>query len=347
MRNNNAKTNTHRSARQTFLESPVGVLPLPPDSGRRLAKMGFKTVKEAFRAALVGRISARKNGGLALEDAVLMGGCISLGHPILTKTEIRDFQALTLEETVGEAIFRFNGQRITLSPELLTTSARSILLPATMHQGIEEDGITSLAELLETKISKLLNTVAIKDLNLGLFLAHIFDYIFILNEQENAKSSFAPETLHHPPSSQTEPESSPLLSTWLDKDMHQAGLELLHNKQLADFLFFRNTAGALIRKGEETSLTYLTMAASPENPGISQVHTAVCESCSPEHENQPHQCPHQRLLHLQQPQPLHPPRLRQQRQPSHQVYRLPGLTISRSMIKTVMSSNTRPLSSLS
>lgn len=260
--------------------------------------MGFKTVKEAFRAALIGRIGTRKNGGLALEDAVLMTGCTSLGHPIVTKNEIRGFQPLSVDETIGEAIFRFNGQRVTLTPEILATSVRSILLPATMHQGIEGYGITNLAELLVTKASELLNTVAIKDLNLGLFLAHIFDFIFILNEQESTKNSFMTGTLQHNRTGQTYLESSPLLSTWLNEDMHQGGLQLLQDKQLDGFLFFRNTTGAIIRNGEKTNLTYLTMAAGSENPEILQVHTAVCECCSPEHASQPQQCPHIAALAL-------------------------------------------------
>ena len=175
MRNNTAKKNNHRSARQKFLESPIDVLPLPPNSGERLAKMGFKTVKEAFRAALAGRISSRRKGGIALENAVLTTGCTTLGHPILTKADIRDFQPLASEKTVADAIFRINGQRTALSPELLSTSTRTMLLPTAMHKGIDGEGITTLAELLKTQITKLLNTEGIRDLNRGLFLAHVFD----------------------------------------------------------------------------------------------------------------------------------------------------------------------------
>ena len=291
MRNSTGKIINHRSARQKFLESPIHVLPLPPNSGERLEKMGFKTVKEAFRAALAGRISSRRNGGIVLEDAVLSTGCTTLGHPILTKADIRDFQPLANEKTVADAIFRINGQRTTLSPELLSTSTRTMLLPTAMHKGIDREGITTLSELLETKITKLLNTEGIRDLNLGLFLAHVFDYVFILHEQEAAKGGFDPGALQSKAPSRTGTETSSLLPSWLDKDMHQAGLELLQDKQLDVFLFFRNTAGAIIRNGDETSLTYLAMADSHNHQKF-QVPTAVCELCAPAAGDQSRQCPH-------------------------------------------------------
>ncbi|MEN8135953.1 MAG: DEAD/DEAH box helicase [Thermodesulfobacteriota bacterium] len=291
MRNSAAKINNHRSARQRLLESPVHVLPLPPNSGEKLVKMGFNTVKEAFRAALAGRISSRRNGGTALENAVLTGGCTTLGHPVLTKADIRDFQPLASEETVADAIFRLNGQRTSLSPELLATSARTMLLPSTMHQGIDGEGISTLADLLKTKISKLLNTKGIRDLSLGLLLAHVFDYVFILHEQEAAKGGFDPGVLSN--NSQFQPgTNSSSLSSWLDKDLCQAGQELLQAGKLDVFLFFRNTAGAIVKNGEGTGLTYLAMANSQENQQRFQIPTAVCEICTSAGEDQSRQCPH-------------------------------------------------------
>jgi superfamily II DNA or RNA helicase len=298
MRNSTGKITNHRSARQKFLESPVHVLPLPPDSEAKLVKMGFKTVKEAFRAALAGRISSRRNGGIALEDAVLTTGCTTLGHPILTKTDISDFRPQAGEKTVADAIFRINGCRTSLSPELLSTSTRTMLLPSAMHRGIDRDGITTLAELLETQITKLLNTDGIRDLNLGLFLAHVFDYVFVLHEQEDAKGGFEQKSLQSKAPTQTGTDTSSSLSSWLDKDMRQAALDLLQDKQLDVFLFFRNTAGTIIRDGDGTSLTYLIMADCHENPKQFQVPTAVCEFCAPDAGDQSHQCPHVAALAL-------------------------------------------------
>ncbi|MCK4838443.1 MAG: hypothetical protein KAS94_06535, partial [Desulfobulbaceae bacterium] len=297
MRNSIAKTSNNRSVRQKFLESPVHILPLPPNSEERLAKMGFKTVKEAFRAALVGRISSRRNGGTALENAVLSTGCTTLGHPILTKADLRNFQPLSTEETVADAIFRFNGQRASLSPKLLATSTRSMLLPSAMHTGIDGEGISTLGELLETQISKLLNTEGIRDLNLGLFLAHVFDFVFILHEQ-TAKDSFAPRAIPSNAPIQTATDTTSLFSSWLDNDMRQAGLDILQTGQLDVFLLFRNTAGAIIRTGEGTSLAYLDMADNHENPERFQVLTAVCESCTPAVGDQSRPCPHLAALAL-------------------------------------------------
>lgn len=260
--------------------------------------MGFKTVKEAFRAALVGRISSRRNGGLALENAVLTTGCTTLGHPTLTRTDIKSFQPLATEKTVADVIYRFNGCRTRLTPELLATSTRDVLLPSAMHNAIDRVGLTTLADLLETNLSELLNTEGIKDVNLGLFLAHVFDYVFILHEQETPKGGFAPSALHNRGEQPTGAGASALLSSWLAEDMHQAGLELLRDRQVAAFMFFRNTAGAVIKQGRETSLVYLSLTDSPTPPHNSQLATAVCELCSPAARYQSRQCPHLAALVL-------------------------------------------------
>jgi superfamily II DNA or RNA helicase len=298
MRKNPGKRSNHRSARQKFLESPIQVLPLPPRSGEKLGEMGFKTVKEAFRAALVGRISSRRNGGIALENAVLTTACTTLGHPTLTRTDIKSFQPLATDKTVADVIYRFNGRRIRLTPELLATSTRDILLPSAMHNGIDRAGLTTLAELLASNLSELRHFEGIKDVNLGLFLAHVFDYVFILHEQEAARDGFDPGAA--PSHGRLPTKSGPvsLLPPWLAEDLQQAGLELLRDRRIDGFMFFRNTAGAIITQGRETSLVYLSLSDSPTPPHNFQLATAVCELCSPAGRYRSRQCSHLAALAL-------------------------------------------------
>lgn len=260
--------------------------------------MGFKTVKETFRAALTGRISSRKTGGTALEDAVLATCCASLDHPVVTSAAFKNFQPLANEETVADAIFRFNGAKTTPPPELLATSTRDLLLPSAMHKAIEIAGITTLAELLATRLTKLLATEGISEVSLGLFLAHIFDYIFVLHEQEAPRGGFDPGAKQGNSPSQNDTAAPSLLSAWLDKEMCQAGRDLLANKQLDAFMFFRNTAGALFKIGAETRQVSLAITANHTTPENLQISSAVCELCSFGPDDPSRQCPHIAALAL-------------------------------------------------
>ncbi len=292
MRKKPGNKGSQLSARQQFLNSPVHVLPLPPRNNERLNKMGFTTVKEAFRAALTGRISSRKNGGVDLENRVIATGCTALGHPELTRTGIKDFQPATHEKTVADAIFRLNGCRVALSGELLSTSTRNMLLPSSMHKAIDLAGISTLGELLETRISTLLKTEGLREMNLGLFLAHIFDYVFILHEQENPVGGFNPDNLRDCEPHRNTGASSSFLSSPDDEVIRQNGREMLLEERMQFFMFFRTAAGALFKEGSRTGIAYLSLANHPEIPPERQIVTADCELCPPSAENRAGHCPH-------------------------------------------------------
>ncbi len=291
------KEHNSRSARQKILESPVQVMPLPRASSDKLERMGFRTVKEAFRAALVGRLNNRKMGGVALENSVLETGCLILGHPILTDTDLKAFCPLENEKTVTDVIFRFNGRRTELPPKLLAASIRAILLPSGMHKSIAGMGIINLAELLETEIEKLLASEGIGPGNLGFFLAHIFDFIFILHEQVADHPEFEPGFVQEKPVETGLPGES-LLASWLGEEMLAEGRALLDGDQLKTALFFRDTAGAIITDKGEEGLVYLSLTNNNEGSTTFQISTAVCDICAPQAHYQPRQCRHIAALAL-------------------------------------------------
>ncbi|MDF1577230.1 MAG: DEAD/DEAH box helicase [Desulfobulbales bacterium] len=292
MRKNPGKKGGPLSARQQFLDSPVHILPLPPRNGEQLNKMGFTTVKEAFRAALTGRISSRKNGGADLENRVITTGCTALGHPELTRTDLKDFQPATHERTVADAIFRLNGCRVRLSDDLLATSIRNILLPATMHKAIDLAGISTLAELLGTHISALLNMEGMREMNLGLFLAHIFDYVFILHEQENPAGGFNPDILHDSTPAQGNAATFSFAPAPEDEEIRQSGRKMLREERMQFFMFFRNAVGAVFREGARSGIACLSLDSRPETPPERQIITADCEMCPATAETRPGHCPH-------------------------------------------------------
>lgn len=293
MKTRSRKKHKPRSARQKFLDSPVQLLPLPPGHTDKLAAMGFNTVREAFRAALVGRLYARKKGGTALENSVLESSCTMLGHPVLTGADLKNFSPLPHEKTVAEAVFRLNGAKTSLAPELLTTSIRDILLPSTMHNGIKKLGTSTLTALLKTDLEALQEVEGIGPNNLGFFLAHIFDYIFVLHEQETNGTGFDPDYTEIRTSSQpTTRTTASLLSSWLSEEMIQEGHKLLENCRLEVFLCHRNTAGAIIQEEEERGLVYLAMSNDQVNQQYFKISTAACNLCTPKARHHSRQCRH-------------------------------------------------------
>jgi superfamily II DNA or RNA helicase len=299
MRKKSGKKTRQQSARQQFLESPVHVLPLPPRNGERLNKMGFTTVKEAFRAALTGRISSRKHGGVDLENRVITTGCTALGHPELTRADFKDFQPAPQEKTVADTVFRLNGYRTSLPGELLATSTRNILLPATMHNALAEAGISTLAELLETGITELQNNEGLRELNLGALLAHIFDYVFILHEQESPRGGLDPDIFHDSAPVRGNGAILPVSAAWSDETIRQSGRQILRKEELQFFMFFRNAAGAVVKDGARRGIAYLALANYPEVLPESRIVTAVCELCPPSAEPRAGYCPHIAALTLQ------------------------------------------------
>ena len=298
MRKKTGNRSSPRTVRQQFLESPVHVLPLPPRNGERLDKMGFKTVKEAFRAALTGRISSRKNGGVDLENRVITTGFSALGHPVLTRADLKDFHPATTDKTVADAIFRLNGHRVPLSAELLSTSIRNILLPSGMHNAIKEAGITTLDELLGTSLADLLKNEGIREMNLGLFLAHIFDYVFILHEQESPRGGFDPDFLQNSSPSGSNSAALSLFSSWADAETQKTGRKLLRENQLEHFMFFRNAAGAVVREDFRSGIVYLSMTDSRDDASKFRISAAVCELCLADGKKRSRQCPHLGALTL-------------------------------------------------
>jgi len=302
------KTNRHnprKSLRQRLLDSPAPLMPLPEGTGYNLKKMGFRTVREAFRAALAGRLGSRKQGGALLEDSVLEAGCTMLGHPVLTRKDIREFLPREGEKTVADAIFRFNGRRPELSRELLSTSIRNILLPSAMHNGISGHAIKDLGKLLSTRLSDLLEIEGIGTANLGLFLAQIFDYVFILNEQETSahKHEFDPTHLNQ---EQPANNSGNPLSSLFDEEMLDRGAKLLNSGQPEYSLFHRNAAGAIFEDEDIPFQAYLLFENGISSPsGELKLSYCHCDRCYPSARHQHRYCHHIAALALHISKPAH------------------------------------------
>ncbi|MEN8143084.1 MAG: DEAD/DEAH box helicase, partial [Thermodesulfobacteriota bacterium] len=218
--------------------------------------------------------------------------------------DLKKFSPLPHERTVADAVFRLNGGRIPLSQELLATSIRSILLPSAMHNGIKSLGLSTLADLLATNLDKLQSTEGIGPANLGFFLAHIFDYIFVLHEQETNGGAFDPD--YHEISSGFHPASptDSLLSSWLSEEMIKEGNALLKNDQPEVFLFYRNTAGAIMQDDDESGLVYLAMGNGQADHQHFTISTAACDLCTPKARHHSRQCRHIAALAIKIMAPL-------------------------------------------
>lgn len=288
MKPRQTKIRSQISPRQRLLDSSVQAMSLPAGASEKLAKMGFRTVREAFRAALAGRLGARKRGGNHLEDQVLAAGCAMLGHPRLDRCRIQTFQPAHPEITVAEALYQFCGRHPSPNQARSTASIREMLLPISQHQSLLACGLTSVGDTLATPLPRLLNHGGINPVNLGDFLAQIFDYLFILHDplpgagENNAAEPFSGRVGHQP--SSTDP-----LNIWLSEDGLRSGRDLLAAAPPVTSLFFRQAAGAIFRENGRTFMVFLSV--SPSGP-IWRLHTASCGSCFPDSRYRTGTCRH-------------------------------------------------------
>ncbi len=280
--------------RLRLLNSPVQIMPLPEGAGDRLAMMGFRTVREAFRAALAGRLASRKKGGARLEDAVLTSGCNLLGYTPLTRKKIRNFRPYRPGCTVGEALESFCGVRPPLTESQRQTSIRDILLPLVMHNSLQACGVETLGQVLVTDTGRLQETEGMGGANLGVFLSQLFDFLFILSDPAadavpavSDRAETAPNTLHR-------------LDTWLDDHLLTAGRELLAAAPPENLLLYRQTAGALFREAGRPVSVYLCWHRAPGSEGQPdwRLVRAGCETCFPAARYQAGCCRHVAALTL-------------------------------------------------
>ncbi len=270
---------------------------LPVDEGNKLAQLGFLTVREALRAALAGRLSSRKKGGARLEDHVLTAGCKMLGYPPLTRKRIRDFRPASGSNTVAQALEDFCGVRPSPTEKQKNLSIRELLLPAIMHNTLLACGAGNLDDILKIKIDLLRGQEGLTA-NLGLFLAHLFDYLFILNDPAamiNRKSGNAAPT-----SRLDTPADPEIRANWLDQGLLAAGRELLAADRLQHLLLYRHVAGAIFQDQGQIVAAHLSLKSETEanTAPTWSLATAGCETCYPASRFQSGCCRHVAALTL-------------------------------------------------
>ena len=165
--------------RAQILSAPTSFLDLERENIKVLGEMGFNTVSQAFRAALVGRLCTRRKGGPSLQNKVLAACCRLLGHPTLCREDITHFSPLPGEHTLADGLERINGGPIKPSKELLNHSLRSLLLPATLHREISKAGIETIGELFYLPLDQARQISGIGEKNIGQLLIHLFDFFLL------------------------------------------------------------------------------------------------------------------------------------------------------------------------
>jgi len=278
------KTRSRLSPRQRLLAAPVLTMGLPPGANDKLAKMGFTTVREAFRAALAGRLGNRKNGGVKLENQVLAAGCAMLGYSRLDRTSIHTFPTSDPEITVARALAQFCGSHPFPSPAQAAASIREILLPSAQHNSLLTCGLNTIGETLATPLSRLTQGGNITPDNLGEFLAHLFDYLFILNDPEPPQSTpgnSPPSRLRAIQKPLAPPAAPP--EDKISREHRRDDLEELANPQPLIQLYYHQAVGALFQENGQTSTAFLVQGANG---------AADCNACFPDHNYRTGNCRH-------------------------------------------------------
>lgn len=258
-----------------MLDSPVEFFPLAPEIHFALAKMGFSTVRESFRAALAGRLASRKKGGKDFEDKILEAGCAMLGHPIISRQQIKDFAPGSDKQTVADALLQLHGRPFDLSPEFLTRSIRDILLPSSMHQTADGLEINTISELLNCSLQKIQGIDGPGMTCLGSFLIHIFDYIFIVNEQQQSIKSLEINLPPEPPTV----HSTRLLAPWFTDEKITEGHDLIKNRILIDIICFRHGVGGLFLYNNKYRRAFLLFEEAPQIRQGFRISHSICEIC--------------------------------------------------------------------
>ncbi|MEA2085051.1 MAG: SNF2-related protein [Thermodesulfobacteriota bacterium] len=267
-----------KKPRQQLLEAPLEFLPISAAGRKKLSTMGFLSVGESFRAALIGRLSARKNGTVAFENSVLKAGCKLLGHPEINRSDLKNCRPRYPGETIRDALNRLNGQPFKLTDSALSKSIRDILFPTARYEALNKLGVETVGELLDSSMKDLLEISGVGPKNLGNFLAHTFDYIFIINEPEFGLPSVIQDMPTHSADSALDIHTKLLLSSWFSDKTLKAGFKLLQGDRLRNVFFYRNCAGGqfYLKKFHYSVLTF------DDAPQISQgfrISHAECELC--------------------------------------------------------------------
>jgi len=297
-------TNRRRlSPRQRLLAAPVQVIGLPPGGCGKLNKMGFHTVGEAFRAALAGRLGNRKNGGIKLEEQLLAAVGALLGHTSLTRAQIHAFPVPDPALTVAAALEQFCGTPPSPSPAQAAASIREILLPSTQHNILVACGLNSIGEALTAPLFRLTQSDGLTPESLGEFLAHIFDYLFILNDPAPpAATASNPRSKQRSAShgaQQSAGSAPPPGAVVQEQSLPGPEFDGIPVQPLCQ-LHFGQATGALFRENGQTITALL--AKAPEIPGFfPRQDTADCDACFPDHHYHSGNCRHLAALRRHQP----------------------------------------------
>lgn len=267
-----------KTPRQQLLEAPLEFLPISAAGRKKLANMGFVSVGESFRAALIGRLSARKNGTVAFENSVLKAGCKLLGHPEINRSDLKNCRPRYAGETIRDALNRLNGQSFKLTDSALGKSIRDILFPTARYEALNELGIETVGQLLDSSMKDFLEISGVGPKNLGNFLAHTFDYIFIINEPEFGLPSVIQDIPAPSAESAFDIHTKLLLSPWFSDKTLKAGFKLLQGDRLRNVLFYRNCAGGQFYF-KKFHYSVLTFDDAPQTSQRFKISHAECELC--------------------------------------------------------------------
>ena len=263
--------------RQQLLDGPLDLLPLDDETLATLAVMRFATVREAFRAALAGRLTARRADQLTLENRILATTCSLLGHPVIDRDAILHFQPGPGQQTVADAIAAINGAPFATPDHLLATSIRDLLLPLPLHQAAEQLPAATIGDLLALPLSRLQGTVIGAPKQLGAFIVHLFDFLFLVNGQ--ASGAPAP----NPAEPGQEMAAMLILAPWFSMATLRAGRTLLAGGALKHLLIQRQAAGGLFNENNRYGQILLRFAKSNRTPTGFIIDGVNCQSCGRHH----------------------------------------------------------------
>ncbi|MBU0728588.1 MAG: DEAD/DEAH box helicase [Proteobacteria bacterium] len=232
--------------RKKILDSSINSLPIPDSDKQQLKKFGYRTVREAFRAALAGRLSSRRKGVEALEKTVLQASCSLLGHPPFDRSSLNSWISSEKNKTIAHFLRILYGRPFTLSSYVSSASIREILFPAVMHEAVCKSGVNSIGEILDLELNNLAEKGKIDLTSIQRLLVYVFDYLFIINEPEAEQEKISLD-VYPPPSAlpRIDIRTKKLLSPWFSEEKLTAGAELINDHRLTHLMFYRNGGAGL------------------------------------------------------------------------------------------------------
>lgn len=277
--------------RQQLLDGPLDLLPFDDETLAKLAAMRFATVREAFRAALAGRLTARHADQLPLENQVLAASCTFLDHPVIDRQAILHFQPESPQQSAADAVAAINGAPFTVPDTLLAASIRDLLLPLPFHQAAEQLHATTIGDLLALPIELLQTTAIGTPKQLGAFIVHLFDFLFLVNEPASGAPS--------PSLAETDPDLAArlLLTPWFTTATLRAGRTFLDDNGLKNLLNQQAAAGALFTENDNFAQVLLRFAGSSRFPSGFTIDRINCQQCGTPQRERAH-CHHAAALAL-------------------------------------------------